>query len=82
MFFSLYQIMTKEISCFRRGVFPYSYFDSMERLYEKKLPCKEAFRSDLTGEGITDKEYSFALACLESFWLSNFSRLYGSLFVG
>ncbi len=45
----------------RKGVFPYTYIDSMNRLKEKQLPPKEAFKNDLTdGSEISTSEYSFA----------------------
>lgn len=44
----------------RKGVFPYSYFDSVKKLKERQLPPKKAFFNDLTGRHISDAEYSFA----------------------
>ena len=35
----------------RKGVYPYEYMDSLERLMENKLPPKKSFYSTLTGEG-------------------------------
>ena len=40
-----------------KGVYPYEYMDSLERLDETKLPPKEAFYSKLTGEGISNEDY-------------------------
>ena len=37
----------------RKGVYPYEYMDSLERLMENKLPPKKSFYSRLTGEGIS-----------------------------
>ena len=45
---------------FQKGVFPYSYFQSLECLKETTLPSKDDFYTDLTGEGISDEEYLFA----------------------
>ena len=44
----------------RKGVYPYDYVDRMKKLYETRLPPKEAFYSKLTGEGITDEDYQHA----------------------
>ena len=43
-----------------KGVYPYEYMDSLERLDETKLPPKEAFYSKLTGEGISNEDYERA----------------------
>ena len=41
----------------RKGVYPYEYMDSLERLMENKLPPKKSFYSTLTGEGISNEDY-------------------------
>ena len=38
----------------RKGVYPYEYIDSWERVDETSLPDKEAFYSSLNMEDITD----------------------------
>jgi len=38
----------------RKGVFPYDWFDSLEKLCERKLPPKEEFYSKLNDCNITD----------------------------
>jgi Recombination endonuclease VII len=43
-----------------KGIYPYEYMDSYERLDEKMLPPKEAFFSKLRNEGISDKDYEKA----------------------
>ena len=48
----------------RKGVHPYNYIDSINKLDETSLPSKEAFCSKLTGEGITDEDYQHA----QTFW--------------
>jgi hypothetical protein len=40
-----------------KGVYPYEWVDSPERFDETQLPHKEAFRSKLSGEDITDEDY-------------------------
>ena len=42
----------------RKGIFPYEWFDSIDKLYETTLPPKEAFYSKLKQNSITDKEYT------------------------
>ena len=44
----------------RKGVFPYDYVVSLDRLEEKYLPPKEAFYSKLNEENITDQYYEHA----------------------
>jgi len=44
----------------RKGVYPYEYTNSLERLEETELPSKENFFSKLTGSGITDADYEHA----------------------
>ena len=40
----------------RKGIFPYEWLDSIDKLHETSLPHKEAFYSKLKQSGITDKE--------------------------
>ena len=44
----------------RKGVFPYSYFNSPARLQESCLPPIEQFKDDLTGAECTPEEYAHA----------------------
>ena len=44
----------------RKGVYPYEYMDSLEKLEETKLPPKEAFYSRLNDGGISDEDYAHA----------------------
>ena len=41
----------------RKGVYPYEYTDSWQRLDETSLPYKEAFCSSLNMEDITDVDH-------------------------
>ena len=47
----------------RKSIFPYEWFDSIDKLYETTLPPKEALYSKLKQSGITDKEYKQAIDC-------------------
>ena len=46
-----------------KRIFPYEWFDSIDKLHETTLPPKEAFYSKLKQSGITDKEYKQAIDC-------------------
>ena len=50
-----------ELVASRKGVFPYSYFDGMEKLNDTCLPPIEAFANDLNdGEPISQQDYDHA----------------------
>ena len=44
-----------------KGIFPYTYFDSLERFDEKELPPKSAFYNDLEENDITNEDYESAI---------------------
>ena len=44
----------------RKGVFPYDWFDSFDRLSAEHLPPKEAFHSVLNDTDITEEDYKHA----------------------
>ena len=46
----------------QKGVFPYKWLDSYERMQETSLPAREAFTSDLTGETVSEEDYGRAQA--------------------
>ena len=41
----------------RKGVYPYEYINSWEKINETSIPHKEAFYSKLNLEDITDEDY-------------------------
>ena len=45
----------------RKGVYPYDYVSSIEKLSETQLPPKSEFYSRLNHEDITDSDYQQAL---------------------
>lgn len=63
----------------RKGVFPYDYVDSWEKLNENELPTKEQFNSKLSESGISESEYRFAQKIWNEFnikTLGEYSDLY------
>ena len=57
----------------RKGVFPYSYFDSLDRLKETSLPDISKFRNDLTNEECSESDYNHALDAWNQFECKTFS---------
>ena len=51
----------------RKGVFPYDWFDSFDRLSSTSLPPKEAFHSVLNDSGISEEDYLHAQNVWETF---------------
>ncbi|KYM93403.1 hypothetical protein ALC62_15993 [Cyphomyrmex costatus] len=63
----------------RKGVFPYEYVDSVERLNDTRLPPRESFHRSLTGDTVSESDYAHA----ENVWqrfsvrtLGEYSDLY------
>ena len=56
----------------RKGVYPYEYMDTLERLKETKLPPKEAFYSKLNNEDISDEDYAHAQNVWRMFKMEHF----------
>jgi len=56
----------------RKGVFPYDWFNSLEKLDETQLPPKEAFYSKLNNSNITDDDLEHALKVWEHFKMTTF----------
>ena len=44
----------------RKGVFPYAYFDSLDKLSESFLPPRSEFKNDLTKEECSEEDYQHA----------------------
>ena len=55
----------------RKGIYPYDYMNSPEKLKETKLPPKDAFYSRLNGVGISDEDYAHAQNVWETFEMKN-----------
>ena len=56
----------------RKGVYPYEYMDSLEKLKETALPPKEAFYSRLNDGGISDEDYAHAQNVWKTFKMKSF----------
>ena len=56
----------------RKGVYPYEYMDSLEKLKETALPPKEAFYSRLNDGGISDEDYAHAQNVWKKFKMKSF----------
>ena len=51
----------------RKGVYPYDYVSSLDKLSETQLPPKEEFYSRLNDEDITDEDYQHAINVWNTF---------------
>ena len=51
----------------RKGVYPYDYVSSLDKLSETQLPPKEEFYSKLNDEDITDEDYNHAINVWNTF---------------
>ena len=55
----------------RKGIYPYKYMNSPEKVKETQLPPKEAFYSRLNDEGISDENYAYAREVWKTFEMKN-----------
>ena len=66
----------------RKGIFPFEYMNSSEKLKETKLPPREACYSRLNDEGISDEDYEHARKVWETFemkTLGDYHNLYNQV---
>jgi len=66
--------------CLRKGVFPYDWFDCLEKLTEKQFSPKEAFFSKLIDSEILDEDYEHAQKVWKQFEMKSF-RKYHDLYL-
>ena len=55
----------------KKGIYPYEYMNSSEKLKETQLPPKEAFYSRLNDEGISNENYAHAKKVWKTFEMKN-----------
>src|SRR6218665_2956122 len=58
----------------RRGVHPYEYMDTVDRMAETCLPPKDSFYSSLNEEHITDADYAHAQKVWETFQIKTMGQ--------
>ena len=66
----------------RKGVYPYEYMDSFEKLKETKLPPKKGFYSRPSDENISDEDYEHAKKVWKTFnmkTLEDYHKLYNKV---
>ena len=63
--------LNKFVLLLRKGVYPYEYMDSWEKIDENTLPLKEAFYSNLNLEDISDDHYAHAQKVWDVFEINN-----------
>ena len=72
--------LDKFIMLLRKGVYPYEYIDEWDKFYEKVLPGKESFYSNLTLENISKIDYAHANNVYKKFNINNLGE-YHDLYV-
>ena len=60
----------------RKGVYPYTYMDSMDRFTETELPERRFFYNDLSGEAISNEDWNHVNAIWTEFNLQNLGELH------
>lgn len=68
--------------CTSKGIYPYEWADSFEKMKEQSLPGKKEFFSALRNEGISDEDYTKAKKAWKCFGCKNFgeyTRIYCDL---
>ena len=58
----------------KKGVFPYAWFDNLNKLTRKNILSKEDFYNDLTKEHISDEEYQHYLNVMKTLQLNDFQE--------
>lgn len=74
-----YPEQTKFNLVIKKGMFPYSYIDSFQKLNDSKLPTRDKFYDSLNNFDITDSDYKHALTVWNAFdckTLGQYSDIY------
>lgn len=58
----------------QKGVYPYDYMDSFEKLNQTIFPSKEQFYSPLNNDHISDEDYKHAKRVYKGFGLKNLGK--------
>ena len=58
----------------QKGFYPYEYMNTEEKFNNTKIPPREAFYSNLSGRGITEKDYKHAWNVWNSFKMKTFKE--------
>ena len=58
----------------RKGLFPYEYFNSLDRLSDMQLPSKPHFYDSLSEQHVTDEEYAHAQKAWDAFHCTSFGE--------
>ena len=67
-FYNTKQVFKKNVDLLtRKGVYPYDYVSSLDKLSETQLPPKEEFYSQLNDEDISDDDYQHAIRVWNTF---------------
>ena len=69
--FDPYDDLSKYNLLTRKGLYPYEYMDSWDRLNETSLPPFEKICSKLNGTGISEDDYEHATKVWKEFSLHN-----------
>ena len=59
----------------RKGVYPYDYVNSLEKLTETSLPLQEEFYNKLNDTDISDEDYQHAQRVWKAFNIKNDERV-------
>ena len=62
-----------------KGIFPYSYFDSIDKMHEVALPPKSSFFDTLSQDELSDRDYDLATTAWNELRMQNIGRVHGEI---